>query len=75
MRMARVNVYLPDELAEEAKAARLNVSGLTQEAIRGALSAGHTAEWLADVAKLPGTAVTHDDVVAAVAQARRDLDG
>ncbi len=75
MRMARVNVYLPDELAEEAKAAGLNVSGLTQQAVRGALSAGHTDEWLADVAKLPRTTVTHDDVVAAVAQARRDFDG
>lgn len=75
MRMARVNVYLPDELAEEAKAAGLNVSGLTQEAVRGTLDAGHTDEWLADVAKLPRTTVTHDDVVAAVAQARRDFDG
>ena len=74
MRMARVNVYLPDELAEEAKAAGLNVSGLTQEAVRGALTAGHTDEWLADVAKLPRTAVTHEDVVEAVEQARRDLD-
>jgi post-segregation antitoxin (ccd killing protein) len=75
MRMARVNVYLPDELAEEAKAAGLNVSGLTQAAVRGALSARHTDVWLADVVKLPRTAVTHDDVVAAVVQARRDLDG
>jgi post-segregation antitoxin (ccd killing protein) len=75
MRMARVNVYLPDELAEEAKAAGLNVSGLTQQAIRSALSAGRTDEWLAEVAKLPRTAVTHDDVVSAVAQARREFDG
>ena len=74
MRMARVNVYLPDELAEEARAAGLNVSGLAQEAVRGALTAGHTDEWLADVAKLPRTGVTHEDVVAAVEQARRDLD-
>jgi post-segregation antitoxin (ccd killing protein) len=73
--MARVNVYLPDELAEEAKAAGLNVSGLTQDAVRGALRARHTDEWLADVAQLPRTAVTHEDVVAAVAQARRELDG
>ncbi len=32
MRMARVNVYVPDELAEKAKVAGLNVSSLTQEA-------------------------------------------
>jgi post-segregation antitoxin (ccd killing protein) len=75
MRMARVNVYLPDELAEEAKAAGLNVSGLTQAAVRGALNAGHTDEWLADVVKLPRTGVTHHDVAAAVEEARRELDG
>ena len=34
MRMARVNVYLPDDLAEAAKKSGLNVSALTQEAIR-----------------------------------------
>jgi post-segregation antitoxin (ccd killing protein) len=72
MRIARVNVYLPDELAEEAKAAGLNVSGLTQEAVRGALRAGQTDGWLANVARLPRTTVTHDDVVAD--QARHDLD-
>ena len=37
MRMARVNVYLPDDLAAKARAADLNVSRLTQAAIqRGA---------------------------------------
>jgi post-segregation antitoxin (ccd killing protein) len=75
MRMARVNVYLPDDLAEEARAAGLNVSGLTQEAVREALAVGRTNEWLQEVAKLPATEVTHDDVVAAVAEARRDFDG
>jgi post-segregation antitoxin (ccd killing protein) len=74
MRMARVNVYLPDDLAAAAKAAGLNMSGLTQEAVRGALNARHTEVWLAEVVKLPRTSVTHDDVVAAVEQARRDLD-
>ena len=37
MRMARVNVYLPDELASGARDAGLNVSALTQEAVRQAL--------------------------------------
>jgi hypothetical protein len=32
-------LYLPDELAEQARAADLNVSGLTQDAIRRALDA------------------------------------
>jgi hypothetical protein len=37
MRMPRVNVYLPEELAAEAKAAGLQVSELTQAAIRAEL--------------------------------------
>ena len=36
---------------------------------------GLSQQEAADALKLPRTAVTHDDVVAAVAQARRDLDG
>jgi post-segregation antitoxin (ccd killing protein) len=47
MRMARVNVYLPDEMAEVAKSANLNVSALTQNAIRIALAQGSTNTWLA----------------------------
>lgn len=52
MRMARVNVYLPDELAERARAADLNVSGLTQEAIRRTLDAQAVNDWLDDLASL-----------------------
>ncbi len=36
MRMARVNVYLPDELAREARAAGLNISRVAQEALEQA---------------------------------------
>ncbi|HUR02319.1 MAG TPA: type II toxin-antitoxin system CcdA family antitoxin [Nonomuraea sp.] len=35
--MARVNVYLPDELLVSAKAAELPISELTQAAVRDAL--------------------------------------
>ncbi len=38
MRMARVNIYLPNDLAEEAKAAGLNISGIAQEALRAELA-------------------------------------
>jgi post-segregation antitoxin (ccd killing protein) len=34
-----VNVYLPDDLAERAKAAGVNISALTQDVIRSALAA------------------------------------
>ena len=37
--MVRVNVYLPDDLAEQARIADLNVSRLAQDAIRLALDA------------------------------------
>lgn len=74
MRVARVNVYLPDELAEEAKAAGLNVSNLTQEALRRALAAGRTDDWLDEVAALRPTGATHKAVAAAVAEAKDELD-
>jgi post-segregation antitoxin (ccd killing protein) len=74
MRMARVNVYLPDQLADEAKDAGLNVSNLTQEAVRSALSAKSTGEWLDEVTALPPTSVGHEDVLAAVQEAKDELE-
>ena len=73
MRMARVNVYLPDDLAARARAAGLNVSGLTQAAVRGALAAAQTDEWLDEVSTLSGADVTHEEVLRAVHEARDDL--
>jgi len=75
MRMARMNVYLPDDLAEEARSAALNVSGLTQEAVRRALAVTRTDEWLDDLARLPSTGVTHKDVIAAIEHARNEFEG
>ena len=46
MRMARINIYLPDELARAAKEAGLNVSRLTQAALSDALAATDTDRWL-----------------------------
>lgn len=45
--MSRLNVWVPDELAEQARSAGLNVSALTQAAIRDELSAHATDAWLA----------------------------
>lgn len=75
MRMARVNVYLPDELANQARDAGLNVSNLTQEAVRSALTANKTGEWLEEVAALSPTGVGHGDVLAAVKEAKEELEG
>ena len=75
MRMARVNVYLPDQLADEARDAGLNVSNLTQEAVRSALSSMHTGEWLKTVAALPPTGAEHHDVLTAIEGAKDELEG
>jgi post-segregation antitoxin (ccd killing protein) len=74
MRMARINVYLPDDLAEEAKAAGLNLSRLTQEALKTELSAERTSAWLAAIASLGSTRVSHDDVMDAVGEAKSDFE-
>ena len=44
--MARLNVYVPDELIERARRAGLNVSALAQAAIAAELDQLDTAAWL-----------------------------
>lgn len=73
--MARVNVYLPDELAKGARAAGLNVSALTRSAIEAELASAATSEWLDRVAALPALRVEHEDVIAAVTAARDEVAG
>jgi post-segregation antitoxin (ccd killing protein) len=73
--MARLNVYLPDELAERARAAKLNLSALAQEAVEAELSRRAGLAWLSQVAALPATGIEHRDVVGAVAAARAELAG
>lgn len=75
MRMARVNVYLPDDLFEEAKAVGLNVSGLTQEALRSALMAHRLDEWLDGVTAMRPLGVSHRAVTRAVEAAKGELEG
>lgn len=75
MRMARVNVYLPDELADRAKDAGLNVSRLTQEAVRSALAGKTTGEWVGKVAALSPTGLRHQAVLAALEDAKDELEG
>ncbi len=75
MRMARVNIYLPDDLAAQAKQARLNVSAITQDAIRSALAASATDNWLAGLTALDHTGIDHDTVARSVAEAKDELWG
>ena len=74
MRMARVNVYLPDDLAERVKEAGLNISGLTQAALRSALAARHVDEWLDDLMSKPSLGVSHDAVLLAVTAAKDEFE-
>lgn len=73
--MSRVNVYLPDDLAAEAKKAGLNISGLTQEAIRSALASDNLNAWQKTVSDLNSTGVDHESVLLAVVGAKDELDG
>ncbi|WP_249009862.1 type II toxin-antitoxin system CcdA family antitoxin [Conexibacter sp. DBS9H8] len=71
--MARVNVYLPDELAERARAAGVNISGVTQDALRGALASVDTDRWLDRLERLPARDVAHERVICALDEAREDF--
>lgn len=75
MRMARVNIYLPDDLADEVRGSGLNVSAVAQEALRDALAARRMSDWLDDILRLPSTGVTHEQVMAALGEARAELWG
>ncbi len=75
MRMSRVNVYLPDDLADEAKRAGLNISSLTQEAIRSSLAMQNLAQWQQRVAELDSPGVNHNKVIDAVKSAKNELEG
>jgi post-segregation antitoxin (ccd killing protein) len=58
--MARANVYLPDDLAAEAKKAGLNLSAVTREAVIRSLAARSTDDWLAMLAQAaPTRRVSH----------------
>ena len=74
MRMARVNVYLPDDLAARVKEADLNVSALAQKALEQALAARSTNAWLERVRRLPPSGVTHEQVIEALDAAREEYD-
>jgi len=75
MRMSRVNVYLPDDLAAEAKKAGLNISSLTQEAIRSSLAAQTLKLWQQQISELSSPDVSHATVIAAVNAAKDELEG
>ncbi|HTX01822.1 MAG TPA: type II toxin-antitoxin system CcdA family antitoxin [Acidimicrobiales bacterium] len=70
--MARVNVYLRDDLAEALRAAGLNVSSIAQEALRNRLRAQSTSAWLEGLPSLRATGVTHEQVIATLDEVRAE---
>ena len=71
--MARVNVYLPDDLAERAKAAGVSISALTQDALRTALAASDTDRWLDRLECMQSHEVPHDTVLGALDDVRDEF--
>ena len=72
--MARLNVYVPHDLAARAREAGLNVSAITQSAIAAELERHSVDAWL-DGLPTPRSKVTHEAVLAALDEARVELDG
>jgi len=72
--MARVNIYLPDDLAKRAREAGLNVSGIAQEGIEEELKGRAVSEWLERVrVRPPLKGVTHAEVIGAIDGAREEF--
>lgn len=70
--MARLNVYVPDDLAERARARGLNVSALTQAAISAELERSGTDAWL-DTLAVRRTTARHHDVLDAIDAVRDEF--
>lgn len=75
MRMSRINVYVPDDLAAEARSAKLNISAVVQDALRRELNRQRTNEWLEGLRRLPRVNVTHDEAMEALDKAKEELWG
>jgi len=71
--MARVNVYLTDDLADKARAAGLNVSNVTQRALRQELGRRTTDDSVDRINRLSPASVTHGQALAALDAAREEL--
>jgi post-segregation antitoxin (ccd killing protein) len=71
--MARMNIYLPDDLAAKARAAGLNLSALARAAVEAELAKSLTDGWLEQVLALAPTSVSHDEAIEALDAAREDF--
>lgn len=70
--MARVNIYLPDDLAAAARQNGMNMSAVAQDAVRRQLAARSTDIWLATLGAAPSADVSHERALAALDAAREE---
>ncbi len=70
--MARVNIYLPDDLAAAARQNGMNISAVAQDAVRRQLAARSTDIWLATLRTAPSPDVSHERALAALDAAREE---
>ena len=72
VRMARLNVWVPDDVATRARELGLNVSAVTQAALRLELERRATDHWLDGLPAASGR-VDHESVLTAVTDARAEF--
>lgn len=74
--MARVDTYLPDDLARRAREAGLNVSGIAQEALEREVGAPDVGTWLAEFEPTAAQGLdTHAGTIEAVDVVRAEAGG
>jgi post-segregation antitoxin (ccd killing protein) len=66
MCMARVNVYLPDEMAEAIRPLGWNLSNVLQAAVRERLDTHRIAAWLRELGPPADTKGVHQATLAAL---------
>lgn len=71
--MARLNVWVPDELAKEARSAGLNISALTQAALAAELAGDATDAWLDSLPPHRGDGPSDASVLQALDDARDEF--
>lgn len=71
--MSRLNVWVPDELASEAREAGLNISALTRAAIESELAGRATDAWLDSLPGPRGDGPSDEVVLRALDEAREEF--
>lgn len=71
--MARLNVYVPDDLASRVREAEINVSAVTRSALEEELARRTSSAWLLELRSSRSLGVSHDQVVAALDDARDEM--